>query len=299
MAQSSIHHRQNALWRGLWMLFSCDWTIACTSGKSRPLRNEAWSSDPPKWYIDTLFFTWSAMTGLLECGILYFSTYSKLCKTQYTHITHMQHDTVLFVLNNACLRPRNTGIIAMSWPQKITSSSSELIKLVQLCQLECTAVCNPPGKIFNCFRACDKVSAERGTLEMIWWYIIRPPGEPVWTINGHAIFNFTASQQIIIFTADRKYIGGADFPVLIWLMLAKVSLFVVHTSFIWRMIHHDGRLGVTNYAITHVLLRVLVTIWRPWYTDTGSDIVKPNLDLTQSNMGQYFILQNVELGTAE
>ena len=144
MAQSSIHHRQNALWRGLWMLFSCDWTIACTSGKSRPLRNEAWSSDPPKWYIDTLFFTWSAMTGLLECGILYFSTYSKLCKTQYTHITHMQHDTVLFVLNNACLRPRNTGIIAMSWPQKITSSSSELIKLVQLCQLECTAVCNPP-----------------------------------------------------------------------------------------------------------------------------------------------------------
>lgn len=161
MAQSSIHHRQNALWRGLWMLFSCDWTIACTSGKSRPLRNEAWSSDPPKWYIDTLFFTWSAMTGLLECGILYFSTYSKLCKTQYTHITHMQHDIVLFVLNNACLRPRNTGIIAMSWPQKITSSSSELIKLVQLCQLECTAVCNPSGKIFNCFRACDKVSAER------------------------------------------------------------------------------------------------------------------------------------------
>ena len=125
MAQSSIHHRQNALWRGLWMLFSCDWTIACTPGKFSPLRNEAWSTDPPKWYIDTLFFTWSAaITGLLECGILYFSTYSKLCKTQYTHITNMQHATVLFVLNNACLRPRNTGIITMSWPQKITSTSS-------------------------------------------------------------------------------------------------------------------------------------------------------------------------------
>ena len=71
------------------------------------------------------------------------------------------------------------------------------------------------------------------------------------------------------------------------------------------MIHHDGRLAVTNYAITHVLLRA----WWPygaqelWYIDTGSEIVKPNLGSgpthcypTQSNMGQYFIQQNVEMG---
>ena len=45
--------------------------------------------------------------GLLECGILYFSTYSKLCKTQYTHHTYAAR-YCLICRNNACLRPRNT-----------------------------------------------------------------------------------------------------------------------------------------------------------------------------------------------
>ena len=111
----------------------------------------------------------------------------------------MQHATVLFVLNNACLRPRNTGIITMSWPQKITSSSSELIQLVQLCQLECTAVCNPSGKkIFNCFRACDKVSAERGTQgDDLWIHHQTPGGASLDNRWSRYIFNFTASQRFI------------------------------------------------------------------------------------------------------
>ena len=68
------------------------------------------------------------------------------------------------------------------------------------------------------------------------------------------------------------------------------------------MIHHDGRLAVTNYAITHVLLRA----WWPygaqelWYIDTGSDIVKPNLGpLLSDTIKHGAILYPAECGNGQ
>ena len=208
----------------------------------------------------------------------------------------MQHATVLFVPNNACLRPRNTGIITMSWPQKITNSSSELIQLVQLCQLECTAVCNPSGKkIFNCFRACDKVSAERGTQGDDLWSIIRPRGrqfgQSMVTLHIYAQLHHSDSSFAWqkISSSDRCW-------------HKFLCSYFTHLSFDeWFIMT-----GASEWPITPLRMSSSSGCWWPYGArDTLTqaltlwNLIWTRRYLTQSNMGQYFIRQNVELGTAK
>ena len=134
MTQRPIHHREKCTFDGLGCYFhALEPCIASTPGKCIPLRNETWSTDPAFWSIDTLFLTWSvARPSLLECGILYFSTYSKLWKhNTHTHTYYARY--CLICPNNACLRPRNTEIMTMSWPPR-NISSTKMIKLIKLDQ---------------------------------------------------------------------------------------------------------------------------------------------------------------------
>ena len=162
----------------------------------------------------------------------------------------------------------------MSWPQKITRSSYELINFYMSnsanwmhFSLHFTHF-TELRKIFNCFRACDKVSAECGT-EMICSSRYETPGcasfDNRWSrfISFHSITFHSYSSFLLPTTGPQMILNDAR----------SIFLHVVHTSFSFQRLKNDSSWRAPRSdQLRHYACPPpgLVTIWRSgvvihWY----------------------------------
>ena len=129
------------------------------------------------------------------------------CVKHNTHITHVQHATVLFVVTMRVWDHAILRIIAMSWPpQKITISSSKRVDSTNMsnsanwknCSLHFPGAREKSLIVSGLVTRSVQGAGRRWSVHHI--IIVRPPGAPVLTIDGHALFNTTASH----FTAIHR-----------------------------------------------------------------------------------------------
>ena len=194
----------------------------------------------------------------------------------------------------------------MSWPQKITRSSYELINFYMSnsanwmhCSLHFTHF-TEVRKIFNCFRACDKVSAECGT-EMICSSRYETPGcasfDNRWSrfISFHSITFHSYSSFLLPTTGPQMILNDACSG-----FSARSShIFLFPTFEEWFIMTGASQWPITPLRMSssgpgdHMALRTCDTLIQAL---TLWNLIWGRCYPTQSNMGQHFILQNVEMG---